>query len=294
MSDERHKIDWHAGFAGGLELCFVDYCNVIDIEREYELTKGSPRIDFIVVKKDKAAVIDNDIGRTFKTYNIIEYKNPNDALNVDVVWKCIGYAGLYKGLGKTVDAVPEKEITISIFRSRYPRKFFEYCKKEGRTTVKTASGVYKVQGFSAIDLQIVVTRELEDESLLALKIMMADADKNDIRRFINNTKDIDTPGLLEDLRVVVKVSSSVNEALFEEVLKESDAMSTIEKLEQAREKALAESEAKGRAEGHAKGSEETLLISIRNLMRNMSISSQDAMKALGLDAQTQKKFKAML
>ena len=95
--------------------------------------------------------------------------------------------------------------------------------------IRALPGVYKVQGFSAIDFQIVVTRELEDESLLALKIMMTDADKDDIRRFINNTKGIDTPGLPEDLRVVVKISSSVNEAVFEDVLKEGDAMSTIEK-----------------------------------------------------------------
>ena len=57
-----------------MELCFRQYRDVIDIDREYELTKVSPRIDFIVIKKDQEVILDNDIGRSFKRFNIIEYK----------------------------------------------------------------------------------------------------------------------------------------------------------------------------------------------------------------------------
>ena len=147
---ESTRINWHDGFAGGLEICFRDYLDVIDIEREHPLTKESPRIDFVVIKKDAAVVIDNDIGRGFKRYNIIEYKNPDDVLNTDIIWKCIGYASLYKALGKSTDAIPEEELTISVFRSRYPRKFFEYCKRQNRRVEQEAPGVFLVEGFSAL------------------------------------------------------------------------------------------------------------------------------------------------
>ena len=290
MKKKNKRTDWHAGFAGGLEICFSEYHDVLDIDREYELTKESPRIDFIVIKKDTSVLIDNDIGRFFKKHNIIEYKNPNDALNIDVVWKCIGYAGLYKGLGKTVNAIPEHELTISIFRSKYPRKFFTECRKNSRKVEQTAPGVYRVEGFSAIDLQIVVTKELEDENLLALKIMMEDADKDDIRRFIEKSKDIYTPGLLEDYRVVVKISSAVNEQTFEELLEENTTMSTIERLEKAREKALADS----RKDGKKEGREEKQIEDIRSLMETLNLSAKDAMKALKISAANQKKYIAML
>ena len=225
---------------------------------------------------------------------MVQYKNPNDALNVDVVWKCIGYAGLYKGLGKTVNAIPEHELTISIFRSKYPRKFFAECRKNRREVEQTAPGVYRVEGFSAIDLQIVVTKELEDDNLLALKIMMEDADKDDIRRFIEKSKDIYTPGLLEDYRVVVKISSTVNEQTFEELLEEKTTMSTIEKLEEAREKALADSRKDGKKEGKKEGREEKLIEDIRSLMETLNLSAKDAMKALKISAANQKKYIAML
>ena len=286
MKKRNTRIDWHAGFAGGLELCFIKNLDDITIEREYDITKESPRIDFLLIKKERDTVIDNDIGRAFKKHNIIEYKNPHDALTLDVIWKTIGYAGLYKGYGKKVNEILEDEMTITIVRSSYPRKVFSYCKEKGRIVKRISPGVYQVSGFSAIDLQVIVTRELEDESLLALKIMMADAREEDIRRFIEQTEDLDEPGLLEDARVVVKVSSSVNKRQFEELLKEKEAMTTIEKLEAAREKAIADSREEGK--------EEKEVENIRSLMKNLSLSAKDAMKALEIPASKQKKYVTML
>lgn len=83
----KKNIDWHSGFAGGLGLCFRKYREHITIEREHLLSKQPMRIDFLVVKKQPDIVIDNAIGRNFRTHNIIEYKNPYDAINIDVIWK---------------------------------------------------------------------------------------------------------------------------------------------------------------------------------------------------------------
>ena len=88
----------------------------------------------------------------------------------------------------------------------------------------------------------------------------------------------------------IRISSAVNGERFEEVLKDEGVMSTIERLEQAREKALADS----RAEGKAEGMEEGQLASIRSLMETMGMSAKDAMKALKISAANQKKFVAML
>ena len=52
-----------------------------------------------------------------RTYNVIEYKSPEDALTIDDFYKTVGYACFYKGYGGHVNAVPINELTISIFSS---------------------------------------------------------------------------------------------------------------------------------------------------------------------------------
>ena len=67
-------------------------------------------------------------------------------------------------------------------------------------------------------------------------------------------------------------------------------MTTIEKLEAAREKAMAQS----RAEGVVAGEEKKEVENIRSLMKNLSLSAKDAMKALEIPASKQKKYVTML
>ena len=87
---QKDQIDWHSGFAGGLELVFRDYKDQLSIEREHSLSKQPLRIDFLLLKLNPGIIIDNAIGRLFKTHNIIEYKNPYDELNIDTLGKVIG------------------------------------------------------------------------------------------------------------------------------------------------------------------------------------------------------------
>ena len=145
-------------------------------------------VHFIVIKKDADIIIDNAVGRLFRKYNIIEYKNPDDALNIDVVWKCIGYTGLYKGLSKRVDAIPESELTISVFRNRPPQKLFKYCKDNAKQVTHPAPGIYLLEGFISIPIHVIVTKELMGDEFLALRIMTEGALESDVRRFVNEAR----------------------------------------------------------------------------------------------------------
>ena len=75
--------------------------------------------------------IKNEIGHIMRTYNVIEYKSPEDALTIDDYYKTVGYAYLYKGYGEHVDAVPIDELTVSIFRATRPEKMFLTLQKYG-------------------------------------------------------------------------------------------------------------------------------------------------------------------
>ena len=166
-------------------MSFRKYREALHIEREYPLTKEPPRMDFLVIKKEKDTVIDNAVGKIFRKHNVVEYKNPNDSLNSDVVWKVIGYAGLYKGLAEHVNEIPAEELTISIFRNRYPRELFKEWKREGMEVSHFYSGVYYVKGVVSLPLQIIVANELEGEEFLSLRMLMPGVKEKEIRKFLS-------------------------------------------------------------------------------------------------------------
>ena len=116
FTDEvQDRKDWHSAFTAGIELVFRKYKGKLTFEREHLLSKGPQRIDLLISRKEENVKIDNSIGIFFKGHNIIEYKNPEDDLDIDVLWKVIGYAALYKSQGEYINAIPSKDITISIF-----------------------------------------------------------------------------------------------------------------------------------------------------------------------------------
>ncbi len=206
-----------------MEICLHDYEYVIEIEKEHHLTVEPPKIDFIIIKKEADVVVDNAFGRMFRRWNILEYKNPNDSLNIDVLWKCIGYAGLYKAYGKSVNAIPQEELTISIFRHRYPSKLMSQLKESGYVIENPTSGIYYIKGLVDIPVQIVVSKDLDDEAFAALKVMAKQSDPTDIVEFISQARVLTEPRLRQAADNIFQISASINKELFNELRKE-DAM----------------------------------------------------------------------
>ena len=230
MGDSNQRLDWHSGFEGGLRYSLRNYADDIEIEREHLLSKEPLRIDFLVVKKNEQVVIDNDIGRSFKKYNLIEYKNPDDALNVDVLWKCIGYAGIYKNLGNTVDAIKADEITITICRSRKPLSLFKQLEKSGFVVSKLYPGIYQISGIVVIPIMVAVLSELHDKELNALKIMTSNADETDVRSFIEEASKLKRSGDKSNADAVLQISANVNRTIFEKIRGEEDMCEALREL----------------------------------------------------------------
>ena len=107
---EKLKIDWHPGFYGGIEYVLRSYKDSLSFDKEHVLSKEPVRMDMMIIKKEPGVKIDNPLGRIFRTYNVIEYKSPEDELSIDDVYKTISYAGLYKFNASKVNAVPAEEM----------------------------------------------------------------------------------------------------------------------------------------------------------------------------------------
>jgi hypothetical protein len=123
------------------------------------------------VKKRENVEIENEIGRIFKKFNVLEYKSPDDGMTIDDYFKTVGYACLYKGLGETVNAVPAEELTVSLFRETYPREMMEALKKLGAVIDEKFPGIYYVSGIGPFNTQVVVTGQLSRESHSSLRVL---------------------------------------------------------------------------------------------------------------------------
>ena len=200
-----------------------EYSDALSYESRHQVTKEPTEIDELIIKKVPGVVVDNSIGRSFREHNIIEYKSPDAELNIDVVWKTIGYAGLYKGYDPTVNAVPYEELTVTILRSRKPIKLFKYLSaKDGYSITETDPGVYRINGMIDMVVQIVVIKELKDSVFLPLRIMVKDADEDEIKAFLREALTYDIPEDQNNARAVLNVSSEANEETFEKIRRDED------------------------------------------------------------------------
>ncbi len=246
---EKHRLDWHSGFEGGLWLSLRKYISSLHIEREHPLSEEPLRIDFLVIRKTAGVEIKNSLGRNFRKYNIIEYKNPNDELNIDVLWKAIGYTGLFKSFVKTVNEIRISEITITILRARKPVKLFKELEQEGKRVISDDPGVYRIEGMIEIPILVIVIKELKDRELLALSIMRHNADEEEVRAFLTEAGNYTEPGDRRHVDAVLQISAGVNTALYNR-LRGDDSM--CEALREIMAEDLREAESRGKAEGEDK------------------------------------------
>lgn len=248
MAGTPDKIQFHPGFYGAVELEFRLEATELEFNIEYNLSKEPLRVDLLVIGKSDDIQLANEVGRIFRRYNVIEYKSPDDGLTIDDFFKTIGYACLYKSLGKTVNQIPEKQITVSLFRDSYPQELFNSLKESGRTVVNKFPGVYYIDGNIPFRLQIVVMSRLERERHSALRILSKNAKEEDVRRFLEEAAAYENPGDRQNADAVFQVSISANQELYEKIRGDETMCKAMEQLMQdvivKREKEAADKAAK--------------------------------------------------
>jgi hypothetical protein len=229
---EKHstKIQWHPGFCGAAELELRQDRESLIFEPEYNLSKMPLRMDLFIIKKRADVVIQNEIGRIFKRYNVLEYKSPEDAMTIDDYYKTIGYACLYKGLGETVNVVPAEELTVSLFREAYPKELLQNLQKSGAVIEEKFPGIYYISGNTMFATQIIVTGELDREEHASLRVLSAQADSEDIRRFLKASEKLDNPGDRHNVDAVLQVSVAANSAVYEKVKEEITMCEALREL----------------------------------------------------------------
>ncbi len=286
---EAVNIRWHPGFYGAAELEFLSNKGDLEFQREFNLSKEPIRMDLLIIKKLADVTIQNELGHIFKKFNVVEYKNPDDALSIDDYYKTVGYACIYKGLGETVDQIPAGELTISIFRESYPRELFEAMKNLGLKIKERYPGIYYISGKQAMfDTQVVVTKQLDKKTHSTLRVLSKHVKEEDIRAFIEKAVQMSEPGDRNNADAVLQVSVSANREIYEAIRRCDKAMCD------ALKELMKEDFEKQERETRQETKQETLLEAIRNLMDTMKCSAEQAMAALKIPDADRGKYIAKL
>ena len=218
------EIQWHPAFVAAMELELADFGLYFD--SEHNLSKKPLQIDLLVIKKDEPVNITNEIGRIFKKYNIMEYKSPDDSLNIDTFFKVQAYAALYKVDGSTVDEKKEYDITISLVRERKPLGLFKSLKERNRKIEMPYKGIYYIKSGTLFDMQVIVTSELSGDEHAWIKSLSYKTQFTDMKKLIYKTRKFTSEHKRELANSVIDVALRANKALLEE-LRGDDEMSGL-------------------------------------------------------------------
>ena len=259
------KVQWHPGFVAAMNLELAKNRDDLIFVKEYNLNTKPLEVDLLVIKKDKCVATDNEIGAIFRGHNILEYKSPQDHLDIDTFYKVGAYASLYKSYGETVDSIKADDITVSLVRDAKPVELFRYFEKHQYTITTPYRGVYYIEGMVLFPTQIIVTKELERDTHIWLKALSDRIEKRDMEELLKRISRLTEQGDRELADSVLEVSAQVNREVLEE-LKGDDNMSEalleifmpiVEPLIEARIEPLIETRVEeGKKQGKKEGKKE--------------------------------------
>ena len=127
---QPHALQWHPAFYAGIPIELEAEADLLLFENEHQLGTKPKEIDVLIVKKERDVSIRKNIGRIFRTHNIVEYKSPKDYLSVDDFYKVYGYTCFYKADTAQADSIAIHDITITFVCHRYPRSLMRHLTDE--------------------------------------------------------------------------------------------------------------------------------------------------------------------
>lgn len=211
------KVQWHPGFVAAMNLEFAKNRDALVFEKEYNLNIKLLEIDLLVIKKESTVQIENEIGAFFLGHNIMEYKSPEDHLDIDTFYKVLAYAGLYKAYGETVDERKADDITVSLLRESRPEGLFRYFAEHGYLVSNPNKGIYYIEGKIMFPTQIVVTGELDKAEHTWLGALSEKLEKQDMTELLKKIRELTGKNDRELADSVLEVCIGANRQVVEDL-----------------------------------------------------------------------------
>ena len=251
------RTSWHPAFAQAIKHELEDSKDALTFETEYQLTTEPLRIDVLIVKKKRNVVIKKNIGQIFRSFNIVEYKSPEDHVTLADYHKTHCYSRLYASLNKT----DINEMSVTVVATQHPRKLLAFLRKQ-YTVENVQKGIYLVRGDTS-PTQILVTDELPKKDNLWLTSLRNDLTEEQIDNVLAAADGRE--GIDAYLYAIVEANAETMGEQF--MRRKQEGVIFSEKLDTFfRERyapLIAEGEAKGKAEEKIVARREMLLAFLR-------------------------------
>ena len=177
----------------------------------------------MIVKKSKEVEIKNEIGKIFRRHNIIEYKSPDDAMNLNTYMKVIAYACLYKAYESHTDEIELHEITITMVREKKPVKLLEWFERNGYQVKVAYKGIYYVIRDNHFMTQVIVSKELSKDNQKWLTLLSRNLSQNDAKRVVAQIEVLTEKSEKSYVDSVLQVAMKENKQIFGQ-LREEETM----------------------------------------------------------------------
>lgn len=251
--DEKETLQWHPAFYAGIQIEFEDEADKLIFENEHQLGIKPKEIDVLIIKKQPDVQIQKNLGKIFRTHNLIEYKSPTDSLSIDDFYKVYGYACFYKSDTTAVDKIPSEEITITFVCKRFPRNLVQKLLGTRRMTLqKVDDGIHYLIG-DHFPIQIVVTSQLSAENNFWLRNLTNDLQDRSLPDTLFRKYQPKQHNIL--YKSVMNIIIRANNELFRREKPMCEALMELmqEEMDALREQCMTEALAEGRAQGIAQG-----------------------------------------
>lgn len=275
---EKIKIQWHPGFVAAMDMELREDRGILKLESEHNLNRKPLEIDLLVIKKEPYVEIHNEIGKLFRGHNIIEYKSPSDSLNLSTLYKVTSYACLYKSYELEKGMIKEKDVTISIIREKKPKKLFKYFKDNNVKVTMPYKGIYYVDWISLFPIQVIITKELEQDKHIWIKALTDQMEKADMESLIEKSSEVSSEYEKELVESILEVTLKANSSLAEKLIGDVKMGEMILKVVQP---LILEKERKAKTEGIEEGIEKGKILGAIEILRNFS--SNDDIKTIIMD-----------
>lgn len=206
-----------------MKLEFMEYSQILDYVPERLLNTKALQIDLLIIKKNKDISIENEIGRIFQHHNIIEYKSSHDKEGINTYFQVHAYASLYK-IGEKHTAYEPEDITITMIRRGKPYKLFQWFAEHECKVIEMYKGVYHIQNAGFFKTQVIVARELEEESHIWLTSLTDTLNRQQAENLIIKSKELSDKPEAGYVDAVLQIVSKANRRLFETIKKEDQTM----------------------------------------------------------------------
>ena len=248
MNTNDDKIQWHPAFDAALQIELEAEAEYLEFEPEHLLSKKPMQID-VLVKNEKDVKIQKNIGRIFRQYNIIEYKSPDDRLNIDDFYKTYGYACLYKSETGAIDEIPATELTITFVCYNYPLKMLQRLEHDKKLIIENIeNGIYYLIGVAS-PIHLIIIPKLSKESNYWLNNLRNDLKSGgEIRNFIEQY------GKKKNSKLYQALADTIMRANWKELKEERKMCEALRELfaddlRESREEGVLEGRNAGKIEG---------------------------------------------